>query len=281
MPLRSDEPALRVGGVGQPVAGRSGQRRVAECRVSRSGDVSVVPVSTHRPMSAVARRGRFGRAVIVAAALEAALIGGLVWSGSRAPAKKAAPPRKIIAVHLERSRPPEPKAVAVPPKPVVNHRPAKPVSRPVAMPIPESVPMPMPVSSALLARTAAPAAPRVALPRAIRVPPPSAAAVTAVARETALDVYAARVRARVQANLRVPETIRLMRLSGRTEVTFELQPDGLLLWARIARTSGIGAVDRAALHTVKETEFPPFTQGMPDRDMNFDIDVHISGGEES
>jgi hypothetical protein len=72
-----------------------------------------------------------------------------------------------------------------------------------------------------------------------------------------------------------------MRLSGRAEIAFERQPDRLLLWARIERTSGIGVVDRAAPRTVKETEFPLFTQGMPNHDTNFDNDVHVSGDAES
>ena len=230
-------------------------------------------------MSAVARRDPFGRAALMAAALEVALVGGLLWSGSRAPAKSDAPPRKIIAVHVVRSTAHEPKVVTMPPKPVVNHRSAKPVPRPVAMPITKSVLSPMP--RALLASNRALTPPRFRLPSPILAPPRRLTAATRATREVALEVYAARVRARVQANLRVPETIRLMRLSGKTEVAFELQPDGLLLWARIERTSGIGAVDRAALHTVKQTAYPHFMHGMPDHDTTFDIDVRISGRDES
>jgi protein TonB len=96
------------------------------------------------------------------------------------------------------------------------------------------------------------------------------------AREAALSRYAAMVRAEVQARARVPETVRLMHLSGTAVIAFELTPSGDLLWARLSRSSGVGAIDRAALETVRAGSYPPFTRNMAKHNTVFDVEVHLS-----
>ncbi len=232
-------------------------------------------MSTPRPTRAPSRPDRFGRALLMGAALETLLIASILWAGSNTPSKPVSPGQKIIAIRMLRPVPARPKPSPAPPKPVIRHPLPTPTFRPVPVPIPTAVPAPAP--RLLFTTQPAAATPSFALPPAIPTPPTQPPHATPAAQEAALDLYAALVRNRVQADLEVPETIRLMRLSGRTEVAFELQPSGILLWARIERSSGIGAIDRAALHTVKTTEYPPFTKDMPKLSTTFAIEVHISG----
>lgn len=239
----------------------------------RRHTLTAIPMSAPRPTGAASRPDRFGRALLVGAALEALLLGSLLWAGSNTPPRPVSPGRKIIAVHLLRPAPPRPTPSPPAPKPVMRH----PLPEPAAQPVPVPTPVPAPAPKLLFATSPAPTAPSFTLPPAIPTPPAQPPPANPAARVRALDLYAVLVRTRVQANLRVPQTIRLMRLSGRTEVAFELQPDGLLIWARIERSSGIGTIDRAALHTVKTTEYPPFTKNMAKLATTFDIEVHISG----
>jgi protein TonB len=232
-------------------------------------------MSTPWPTRAASRPDRFGRALLVGAALEGLLIASLLWAGSNTPFKPASPAQHIMAVHMLQPTPARPNPCPAHFKPVIRHPLPKPISRPVPVPIPTAVPAPAP--RLLFATHPAADTPFFALPPALSIRPPQNPSATRAAQGAALDLYAALVRSRVQANLEVPEAIRLMRLSGRTEVAFELQPSGTLLWARIERSSGIGAIDRAALHTVKTTEYPPFTKDMPKLSTTFAIEVRISG----
>ncbi|WP_461263078.1 energy transducer TonB family protein [Acidithiobacillus sp.] len=59
-------------------------------------------------------------------------------------------------------------------------------------------------------------------------------------------------------------------------MSFRLTPSGHLLSAQVAQSSGIGAINRAALKTVEDTSFPPFTKKMPKHPMTFDVSVHLS-----
>jgi len=76
----------------------------------------------------------------------------------------------------------------------------------------------------------------------------------------------------------LPPIARRMGLSGRDEalVEFRLKPDGQLLWARIARSSGSGTVDRAALQAFRQTDFPPFIPRMVRVDTTFALWVHLN-----
>ena len=91
-----------------------------------------------------------------------------------------------------------------------------------------------------------------------------------------MDTYAAMLRARVQANAHVPDSVRMMHVGGTTVISFRLTPSGHLISAHIAQSSGIGVINRAALKTVEDTSFPPFTKKMPKHDMTFAVRVHLS-----
>ena len=165
------------------------------------------------------------------------MIGGLIYSSLSQPVT-VKPKPKILAIHMIKPAPPKPKPVPPPPKPVVHPKPIpKPAPKPIPRPIPRPVvhhPLP---PKPLLAKTPAPQMPEYTPPVTPPAPPPSP-----VARQAAIDLYASEVRTLIQANLRIPEELRLMRLSGVTVVSFELTPQGRFLWAKISRSSGIGAV---------------------------------------
>ena len=221
------------------------------------------------------KKDHFGQALIIGAVIEALMIGGLVYSNLSQPVT-VKPKPKIMAIHMIKPVPPKPKPVPPPPKPVVHPKPIpKPVPRPIPRPIPHPVvhhPLP---PKPLLAKTPAPQAPVYTPPVTPPAPPPPPAPSPA-ARQSAIDTYAAMLRARVQANAHVPGSVRMMHVGGTAVISFRLTPSGHLLSAHIAQSSGIGAINRAALKTVEETSFPPFTKKMPKRDMAFDVRVHLS-----
>ena len=222
-------------------------------------------------------KDHFGRALMIGAVIEALMIGGLVYSHLSQPVT-VKPKPKIIAIHMIKPAPPKPKPVPPPPKPVVH---PKPIPKPVPRPIPIPRPIPHPVvrhplpSKPLLAKTPAPQAPVYTPPVTPPVPPPPPAPSPA-ARQSAIDTYAAMLRARVQANARVPDSVRMMHVRGTAVISFRLTPSGHLISAQVAQSSGIGAINRAALKTVEDTRFPPFTKKMPKHPMTFDVSVHLS-----
>jgi TonB family protein len=59
-------------------------------------------------------------------------------------------------------------------------------------------------------------------------------------------------------------------------ITFRLTQSGQLLSAQVARSSGVVAVNRAALKTVKEIRFPPFPKDMPRHPITFEVSVNLS-----
>ncbi len=219
------------------------------------------------------RKDHFGRALMIGAVIEALMIGGLIYSNLSQPVT-VKPKPKIMAIHMIKPAPPRPKPVPPPPKPVVHPKPIpKPLPRPIPRPIPHPVvhhPLP---PKPLLAKTPAPQAPVYTPPVPQPAPPPPAP--SPAARLAAVDLYASEVRSLIQANLRIPEELRLMRLSGITVVSFDLTPQGRVLWAKISRSSGIGAVDRTAEKAVRSIIYPEFSRKMPKTDTLFVVDVHI------
>ncbi len=221
------------------------------------------------------KKDHFGRALIVGAVLEALMIGGLIYSNLSQPVTVKPKPR-IIAIHMIQPAPPKPKSAPPPPKPVVQPKPIpKPVPKPTPRPIPHPVqhhPLP---PKPLLAKTPAPQAPVYTPPVTPPAPPPPPAPSPA-ARQAAIDNYAAMLRARVQANARVPDSVRMMHVSGTAVISFRLTPSGHLLSAHVAQSSGIGAINRAALKAVEIASYPPFRKKMPKHDMTFNVRVHLS-----
>ncbi len=224
-------------------------------------------------------KGYFGRSLLVGALIEAGILGAMAFLLGQKTVPQPPKPHPI-AVHLVQPAPPKPKPKPVPPqpkpKPVIQHHPLpRPVPRPIPRPVIHHVqPRPVP----LLAKTPAPSAPVMQAPKPVVAPPPPPPppAPSPAVQQAAVQRYAALVRSQVQAQTRVPESVRLMGASGTAVVRFELQPSGQLVWAHLERSSGVGAINRAALAAVKAGDYPPFSKNMPRKPTRFDVDVHIS-----
>ena len=209
------------------------------------------------------KRFSFLRATLWAVALEGLLFGGLLVVAHPQP-KTVGLRRKPMAVHfVTLPKPPPPRPMVRPkpqptppkPRPVVHHRPV-PLPRPVKKmppPRPKVTPRPTPPP-----------------------PPPPSPAVVA----EAVDRYAVMLRTRIQQGLVVPTRVAALRLSGKAVVAFELTPTGQLLWARIMRSSGIGAINRAALAAVRDRSYPPFTKSMPRHPTVFRVRVGLNDGRD-
>ncbi len=96
-------------------------------------------------------------------------------------------------------------------------------------------------------------------------------------RQTALDDYAVMLRNLIQANADTPKFVRMIGHAGGTAVvSFRLTPSGHLLSSQVARSSGVVAVNRAALKVAKDIRFPPFTKDMPRHPLMFEVSIHLS-----
>lgn len=224
-------------------------------------------------MSVVAQRvpsgddsRRFGIALLAAAVIEASLIAAIALH--RGQAHPPASVRARVNVHLV-TLPPvvatAPAPVPKPrPKPAPHSEPRKALPRPLPRPPkrqPASPPLPIPAS--------APVVPT--LPAPVAAPAPVAPAMQA----RAVDRYAARIRTIIQTNIRLPDIVRALHLAGRANVVFRLRPDGSVLWARLARSSGAAPIDAAAVAEVHVLEYPPFTRRMPKHPLTFTVVVHM------
>ncbi|MHB1544543.1 MAG: energy transducer TonB [Gammaproteobacteria bacterium] len=202
----------------------------------------------------------FWRSTGLAVFLELALLAGLfawVMVGHLA---RSDTKNRITAVTL-----------AAPPKP-----PRPPVRAPeLPAPIPSALALApvLPVLAPL-----PPIADGLPVPRALQLPaPPHSLQPSATATHlNPMAVYGAILRQQVRVALLA--IARRMGLSGRDEtlVEFRLKPDGKLLWARIARSSGSGTVDRAALRAFRQADFPPFIPRMVRVDTTFALWVHLN-----
>lgn len=197
--------------------------------------------------------------------------------------------REVVHIHAVTLPKPKPKPLPLPPKPIAKPKPLPPPPpKPVAKPLPKApppkpapkprpkpTPKPLPRKIVPRAKPTPVAPPKrivkpVLQPVAHIVPSPSPAEV-----ENALAAYLAILRARVQANLTIPVSIRMLGFSGRARVLIRLAPNGRLLVVSLARSSGIPPIDALALKTVRETSFPRFSAKMPKHPLAFTLGVII------
>ncbi|UEO00294.1 energy transducer TonB [Acidiferrobacter thiooxydans] len=228
---------------------------------------SSLPIASPMPE----KRFSFLRATLLAVVLEGLLCASLLAMGHAKP-KTVGLRRKPMAVHfVTLPKPPKPhvRPKPPPPHPVVRPKPqpVPPKPRPIVHHRP--VPLPTPV------KKVPPPRPKV-VPRPPTPPPPPPPSPAVVAQ--AVDRYAVMLRTRIQQGLVVPPRVAALRLSGKAVVAFELTPAGRLLWVRIMRSSGIGAIDRAALAAVRDRSYPPFTKSMPRRPTVFRVRVGLNDG---
>ncbi len=232
----------------------------------RPGLVPLVHIaSVERPLPASTWFGEdrlkasFWRSTGVAIFLEMLLLAGLfgwILIGHLAPAQTQ---QAVTAVTLV--APPKP------PRPIVRQpEPPMPLSQAAPVPIlPRIAPLP-PIAGGL------------PVPRALFLPqpPPDPVQPRSAGRVNPLSLYSAILREQVRAALVVPAIARQMGLSGKTLVIFRLEPDGRMIWARIARSSGSDILDQAALDALHQADFPPFVPRMNHVDTTFELWVHLN-----
>ena len=183
------------------------------------------------------------------------------------------PPQPMAPPQPQAEVAPPPPAPAEPPPPAAESAFFEPPPPPVVarQPLP-----PHPVKTAR--QEAPPPQPKTEEAKAepAKPPPPPSAPASAGQNLTALQRYAADLRGRVQSHLEVPATMRGLDLSGDTEVAIALNPDGSLVSVALRKSSGVSAIDRLSLETVKRTGFAPFTPDMPHSSLTFILLVHVT-----
>jgi len=190
----------------------------------------------------------FGGALL----LELALIGGLLWWSAHRLRTAPLPPRVPVRVAAAPTPLPPVPLPQAPPMPALS-----PLASPPVIALPSTQPL---------------AEPRFTVP--VAPPPPPAAAGASSA--DLLARYTAELNAAVQSGLRVPGMVRAMRLHGTATVLFKLTPSGQLLWAQLARSSGVPQIDDAAMAKVRATAYPPFPVALGREDMTFEIEVKLT-----
>ncbi len=222
---------------------------------------------------AFARRGerRQWQAFGSALGLEVVVIGVLMaWLAAHTPPlPEVVVPLSIeslVAPALEKPREPE----KVKPPPIVP--PVKPLVRAVT-PTP-----PTPVSTPVVAAVTPPLSPApspIAAPTAPATPVATAAPVVPVVPPTANVVdpalaYNAKLTAAAQAAFEVPGAVTALGFKGRARVEFNLR-DAVASAVHIVQSSGLGAMDRAALKAVQNAVFPQPPASLQGKELRYQI----------
>jgi protein TonB len=170
----------------------------------------------------------------------------------------------LAAPAVKKPREPE----KIKPPPVVP--PIKPLVRAVTPTPPAPVPTPVvaavtpPVSAAPSPIAAAAPAPATAAP-AVPAPAPTAANVVDPAQ-----AYNAKLTAAAQAAFEVPGAVTALSFKGRARVEFNLR-DAVASSIHIVQTSGLGAMDRAALKAVQNAAFPQPPASLQGKELRYQI----------
>lgn len=222
-------------------------------------------------------RQRWPLAAGAALLLEAAIIGALLWLADHDSAPPPPAPMQIVlatpkpapqAVAPRTPKPPEPKPlpkpipkpdVKPPPRPLLHKIAPKPVQPAPPLPTAESPPSPVPDTR--------PAMPVIA-PRAQAKPLPPAVEAPDVASIKAH--FEAELRSAIQAAVHYPQAARLMRLSGKTLISFTFT-HGRATAISIARSSGNDSLDQAAMIAVRNAKYPPTPTVLGNTAMRFTL----------
>ncbi|MDE8348171.1 MAG: TonB family protein [Acidocella sp.] len=215
---------------------------------------------------------RFGRALLIAALIEAVCILFMLHTTRPAPVVTPATVQLKIL-------PPAPLPVAVKPPPPVPQPPAP--KPPPVVPMPVVTPPPPLKHSAIqhhVIQHVAPPPPPTTSPQLPVTPLTAAPPPAAVTQQSLLARYIGQVRAIVDSNLVVPQEIIDSENSGDCILAFTISPEGTLLSAHILTPSSIQPVNEAALDALRASHLPAFLPGMNQTPMSFTLPVHESGG---
>ncbi|KXU82345.1 hypothetical protein CI15_32890 [Paraburkholderia monticola] len=221
-------------------------------------------------------------AAAVALIVEMALLAG-AWSMLRQKNAEPPPERPPTLLSLASVPAPQPATAAPPvPKPLAPHpqvQPPRPHEAPpvhhvshAALPQPVHAPQqpaPSPVPAPMPAPAVEPAQPP--------TPTPAPAPVAAPAPARASASFESALRAAIEAALHYPESARMGGISGRTRVAFQYR-DGVVSDATVVVSSGVAALDRAALAAVRDANVPKPESGFAGKTLteqlwvNFNLD---------
>ena len=212
-------------------------------------------------------RGRqwqaFGSALGLEVALVAAIFG---WMA----AHPATPPVQVIPLTIETTVPVAPEKLPEPEKPKPVRPPEQTLPKPparVSTPPQPAPAAPLPSPQVAVPAPAMPAAQAVAA--AVSPPAPAPLPVSAPTIDPT-PAYNAKLTAAAQAAFEVPGTVAALNFKGRARVGFKLR-DGLASSIAIVQSSGLGAMDRAALKAVQTAAFPQPPAALQGKEMVYEI----------
>jgi protein TonB len=213
-----------------------------------------------------------GKAAVAAVLLVGLIIGFCLWAAislTPKPEPVAIQVTQATLTQLPKPTPPPPPKVIPPPKPV-----------------PAIIPKPAPVQSKIVVAVKPP--PPVhhvfkPIPHPVinhAPPPPTPAPVSQApqppsAPTSGIPVYGHTIHDIIQSNQDVPPALASLGLSGTAEIEIEVAPDGHVVSAKIARSSGVKLIDQTALDHAMHASLPPFNAEMPGATQTFIVPVQI------
>ena len=239
---------------------------------------SVLTVTPERTRQVI--RSRPWRAFVWACSIEFILL-FLAIEWSSVPTQKVVQAVVPLSIELMDSvKPPEPeKLVQRLPSPPA---PLPPLQAVRAVPkLDQPIPVPTQTSTAIApSETALTAAPVVAPVAALPNLPSQTAVTTATAPPQAADTppstidlapaYNAKLAAAVQSAFELPAAASALNFKGRARIEFSLR-EGVATAVRVVTTSGLGAVDRAAIKAVQSAVYPPPPAALQTRESSYQI----------
>ncbi|WP_156970531.1 TonB family protein [Andreprevotia chitinilytica] len=185
------------------------------------------------------------------------------------------PAQVISLVTAEAPPEPKPEAPAAPKPPAPKVQPPKPAPHP-----PQAKPRPAAAAAAPTHSEPAPAATDPLENKAATstpaepAPPPPPPPSSSSKGPSPSDIFIGKLRAAVQAAVIYPASLRQLGLAGQAEVAFMYQ-DGAVRDVRISRSSGVGAMDRAAIAAVTAATMPPPPAELQGREHAYVVTVHF------
>ncbi len=237
-----------------------------------------------------------GRATAVSLLLVGTMIGGLALLASRHEETPLPPPMQVQMIQLPPEQlaqaptpptppPPQPDVDTPPPPPLaLAPPPALPPSRieipkppppkPVAKPVPPRPTPPRPqVARTVPNVETPPSAVTSNAPPVVNAPPPAAAPVDS---SSGIGPYRAGLHNLIESHVEVGPQIAALGVSGTAIIEAVIAPDGHLISAHVARSSGNGLIDKAALAAVERGGFRPFGNHMPAAPITISVPIEIS-----
>jgi protein TonB len=239
-----------------------------------------------------------GRATALSLLLVGTMIGGLALLASRHEMTPLPPPMQVQMLQLPPEQlaqapapptppPPQP-AVDTPPPPPLTlappptlppsriEIPKPPPPKPVAKPRPPRPVPPQPqVARTSPTSDAPPSAVTSNAPPVANAPPPAAPPADS---SSGIGPYRAGVHNLIESHVEIGPQIQALGISGTAVIEAVIAPDGHLISAHVARSSGNGLIDKAALAAVQRGGFRPFGNHMPAAPITISVPIEILPG---